>query len=508
MLLRMRGYGVWTVVMLVAACGGAERRAASSSGASSDLGARSGTLLWAKPATGPGHCLGIAVAALPDGDAVAIGDFTGEVTFGAGGDSETTFRSETRNPDLFLARYRPDGQLAWAKHVGGPGAEHGRGVAALPDGSVVVVGLSGISNPGDAATFGAGEPTEVSLVAVEGGITSFVAKYDPAGAVVWAKGIDGWGTSRIDGVTVTPDGGAVISGTFTRQLVLGRGESGEVTLTSVGEEDIFLAKLGADGALAWAKRAGGAGSPDGGYAAAALADGHVLVVGTFMSQATFGVGESAEATLSSASADDVFIANYGPDGSLIWAKSAGGLGAESARALALLPDGGALITGYLQAVPTAAEGAVERPLAQSGDPMLVARYDSRGVQLWAKSAVGTGGSYTGFGIASLPDGDGIVIGTFHHEATFGAGESGETTLTSVGASEIFVARHNGDGTLAWAIRVGTERDDSGSGIAVLRDGGVVITGTIADGAFSGPAATFGTSIAALEPGFFIAKFAP
>ena len=73
--------------------------------------------------------------------------------------------------------------------------------------------------------------------------------------------------------------------------------------------------------------------------------------------------------------------------------------------------------------------------------------------LWAKSAEGTSAD-KGLGIAAFPNGSSVVTGRFRTSATFGAGEPNESTLTSAGSLDIFVARYNADGSLAWARSAG------------------------------------------------------
>ena len=54
----------------------------------------------------------------------------------------------------------------------------------------------------------------------------------------------------------------------------------------------------------------------------------------------------------------------------------------------------------------------------------------------------------------LSDGSSLVTSFFWDTDTFGPGEPGQTLLTSAGGADIFVARYNPDGTLAWAKRAG------------------------------------------------------
>jgi hypothetical protein len=312
------------------------------------------------------------------------------------------------------------------------------------------------------------------------------------------------------------DGSVIVTGTFANQITFGPGEFGEVTLTVAGgpsaqnwgDGDIFVAKYDPTGAIAWAKRAGSVVEAESGTAVAALPDSSAVITGRFLFEATFGQGESGEVTLRPADPyQDAFVAKYSAVGALIWAKSAGGIGYDTASAIAVSPNGDMLVTGFRPESLPGSERDPEHTLPDSGEPFLVARYDSQGSQLWAKSAV-LSGTQEGTGVASLGDGTALVTGTFRGDATFGTGENGEVTLAAAGGEDIFIARYDVDGTLAWAMRVGGSGPDWGSGIAVLTDGNAVVLGGVTQRTPADRAAAENTFGVTLEPGFFIAKFAP
>ena len=62
-----------------------------------------------------------------------------EVVFGEGEEGETRFRSIGRYADVFVARYEPDGRLAWVSTDNYGGGQY-LDVAVLPGGGVVVTG--------------------------------------------------------------------------------------------------------------------------------------------------------------------------------------------------------------------------------------------------------------------------------------------------------------------------------------------------------------------------------
>jgi len=92
-----------------------------------------------------------------------------------------------------------------------------------------------------------------------------------------------------------------------------------------------------------------------------------------------------------------------------------------------------------------------------------------------------------------------VAGSFTGSATFG-----ETTLTSLGESDAFIARYNAAGSLLWVKQAGSSGIDEGRAIAIDKNGESYMTGT-----FSGNA-VFGTTIlaasAADDKDAFIARY--
>src|SRR3972149_4329281 len=96
---------------------------------------------------------------------------------------------------------------------------------------------------------------------------------------------------------------------------------------------------------------------------------------------------------------------------------------------------------------------------------------------WAKRAGGTSFDYNfSGGIAADTSGNSYVTGSFNGSATFGAGETNETTLVSAGESDIFVAKYDSSGMLVWAKRAGGTSHDNGRGIAVDSSGNSYVMG--------------------------------
>src|SRR5580692_3772018 len=89
----------------------------------------------------------------------------------------------------------------------------------------------------------------------------------------------------------------------------------------------------------WSSRVGGPQADTGG-AVVSDATGASVVVGTFQGTATFG-----SVPFTSAGAIDFFVAKYGSDGELAWARVFGGSGNDAASGVALDASGDVLVAG-------------------------------------------------------------------------------------------------------------------------------------------------------------------
>ncbi|MEY2986428.1 MAG: hypothetical protein RJB24_657 [Candidatus Parcubacteria bacterium] len=204
-----------------------------------------------------------------------------------------------------------------------------------------------------------------------------------------------------------------------------------------------------------------------------LSDGSSIVVGAFTGTYTFGQGETNATTLVSAGSRDIFVAKYNPNGTLVWAKRAGGTSEDyGATKVVVYPDGSSVVTGSFTDTAVFGQGETNATtLVSAGSRYIfVARYNANGTLAWAKRAGSTGAAEYGFGLAINSDDSVLAIGYFEGSATFGQGETNAVTLVSAGNVDTFLAKYNANGTLAWAKSVGGDSFEWGYGISNNIDG--------------------------------------
>jgi hypothetical protein len=135
----------------------------------------------------------------------------------------------------------------WAEEAYTSNTELANDVAADPvSGDIVVVG----EFAGDISTFYGPQ-----FVAAVGG--GFVAKYNSAGAVVWAFRIGGNNDDRCKGVAIDASGNIYVTGYITNVADLRGNSASSAVFNATGGRDMFIAKYNSAGMFQWARLAGG-----------------------------------------------------------------------------------------------------------------------------------------------------------------------------------------------------------------------------------------------------------
>jgi hypothetical protein len=150
-----------------------------------------GALTWGKIIGDDSDQNGNGVAADKDGNVLVTGTFAGQIQFPGG-----AMLTAKGAYDIFLVKLDPAGSETWSKSFGFAGAsDSGLGVAVDQFGNVA---FGGVFN-GDLDLLGGGNPPFTAVGSGDG----FVAKYDPAGKILWGTSFGGGGYDIVWSVAVS-----------------------------------------------------------------------------------------------------------------------------------------------------------------------------------------------------------------------------------------------------------------------------------------------------------------
>ncbi len=269
---------------------------------------KAGKVLWVQTVGGAALDGGNEICADAKNNALVIGNTYGSITVGA-----KEFRHRG-GMDAFVLKYAADGTLLWARQLAGTGNEQGRGLAAAPDGSVLVTGeFSGSMGLGETTLESVGDARDI-----------FVGKFSATGEPVWARRFGSTGEDYGRGIGADARGNIYLSGVFSGKVNF----EGQLLDSGQGK-GIFFIKLDPLGRVQWARSMSGAAWAEG---AEIEVDnqGRSFVSGTFVG--TLGIGARKIGVPGKAG---MFVASFGADGELLWLKEPRGNARSANYAIAL-----------------------------------------------------------------------------------------------------------------------------------------------------------------------------
>ncbi len=336
-----------------------------------------GNFLWAKQAGGTFGEFGQGIAVDGLGNCYVTGRYgSNPSTFGAGEPNETALAGLpisgglNNGEDVFIAKYDTNGLLQWAKSAGGATGNQGVGIDLDAAGNCYVTGRYSTSS-----TFGPGEPNQTTLTSPLGpSFEIFVAKFSPNGNLAWVRG--GQGQAEHDqgtAIAVDAAGNSYATGTY-RSIAPFGGQLNQIQIDNGGAEDVFIVKHDTDGNRQWVKMVVG---PDGEFSVGIALDSagspYLTGYGFFL---VFGAGEENEVSLAGIGSNDVFLAKYGTDGLLQWARFDGGTGDDRGQALAIDATGGIHVVGRIFQTATFGSGQANQTAITSagGSDIFIAKF--------------------------------------------------------------------------------------------------------------------------------------
>jgi len=290
----------------------------------------------------------------------------------------------------------------WAQTYGGTGADFATAALATPDGGYVVAGYTNSFSPGT--------------------IAAWLLKLDANGEVVWQKIYSGpYFGIYPNSVELAADGGYIVAADLW---------------ATGGEANVWVAKLDANGNLAWQKSYGG-NAVDISRNAIATADGGYAIAA---STGSFALGSF-----------DVWVLKLDSAGNIVWQKAYGGYADDQAGVIRATRDGGYVIAGYAGAFP-----------APGRKSAWLLRIDASGNVLWHNAYAGALGDTVAQDVRPTPDGGYIVAGYRYS--------------TGPGLTDALLLRLDAAGNIVWQKTYGGINHDAANSVLATSDGGFVVAG--------------------------------
>ncbi|HSD13510.1 MAG TPA: T9SS type A sorting domain-containing protein [Flavobacterium sp.] len=275
-------------------------------------------------------------------------------------------------------------------------------------------------------------------------------------------------------------------------------------LTSVGGSDIFMAKYDSNGNYLWAKRLGDVADEDYATCIAVSNNGEIYVSGHFQGTVDFDPSvATANLVCTGYLYSDMFIAKYDNNGNYIWAKAIGGdNGWEYTHSLAVKSNGELCITGRFNGIADFDPSAATVNLTNTGnDDIFIAKYDTNGNYLWAKSMQAS----ESYSLALNSIGEIYITGNFINTVDFDP-SAATANLTAAGNNDIFFAKYDNNGNYLWAKAIGGTSSDVGLFLVLNSSNEIYITGYFRDSVDFDPSAA-ATTLTSLGNGdVFLAKY--
>lgn len=295
-------------------------------------------LIWSKTMGSSSTDRGNSISVDADGNVYTTGSFSGTVDFDP--NTGTHLISSNGETDIFVQKLDSEGNLLWAKNMGGIDDDKGESITSDDNGNVYTIGSFQDITDLDP---NAGEHSFTS----NGFTDVFIQKLDENGNFLWAHQL---GDSSLDyghSISTDPNGNIYASGAIEGTVDFDPGP-GTLNLSSNGFIDIFIQKLDSAGNLLWAKVIGGSGN-DACQSIVCNENGNTYSTGFFSGTVDFDTG-SETSSISSNGLYDIFVQKLDEDGNILWLKQMGGVSYDDGQAINIDTNGDVYITGSFEGV--------------------------------------------------------------------------------------------------------------------------------------------------------------
>jgi hypothetical protein len=214
---------------------------------------------------------------------------------------------------------------------------------------------------------------------------------------------------------------------------------------------------------------------------------NTIVAGTFTGTLDLDPSLTGSANVLSNGGTDIFVAKYGADGKLVWARSLGGAGADSLADLAFDPAGNVYIGGTFNGAVDFNPNPNVTATATSADggSGFVWKLNFFGDLVWGRTIDGPSSISA---LAIDPQGSVVTTGIFHGTTDFDPTDAGTANLTTTNVNgAAFAWRLDPNGGLQWAKGFQTTGSIEAPAVTIDGSGNTYVAGRLTGTADLDPA---------------------
>ncbi len=359
----------------------------------------SGVLQWIQTSGGTGQAQSVDIALDTNGDVYITGYFFGTVSFNG--------QSFTNNSvSCFVAKYTSEGNFQWIK----------TGTGGISNKLI----LDKNNNIYLTGTFSYTLTLDGIIKNSRGSNDVFLAKYDSNGNLKWVQTAGG----SLD------DGGNHLAVDFNQNVYLTgyfstTASFNQISKSSAGWSDAFIAKYNTDGNIQWVETFGGSGH-DYGTRIAVDANNNIYCTGNFLYTVNFkGTSKTARGST------DIFILKLNTNRELEWLTTIDGIGTDWVQSMSIDSNNNLYLTGYFTDILVLGN-KTRFPIGEQD--AFVAKYNYKGILYWAEIISGTGSEEV-LDLAIDTNKNLYLTGFFRQSASIN-----NISYTSAGNEDILIAR--------------------------------------------------------------------
>lgn len=301
----------------------------------------------------------------------------------------------------------------------------------------------------------------------KGGNDYWVIKIDEAGNKLWDKTFGGDGNDGLETIVASPGGGYLLGG-FSYSYA-----GADKTEDSRGSADYWVVKIDESGTILWDKTFGGE-EDDFLKAMIPTPDGGFLLGGYSYSGLGANKTEASRDTSTNYMyTSDFWLIKINGSGSKIWDKTIGGSAKDNLQSLALAADGGFLIGGSSTS-GLSGEKSQERWGSNINEDYWIVKVNETGTKIWDKTIGGNGIDVLA-AIAPTADGGYLLGGSSDSDIMAGK------TAANKGGADFWVVKILGNGTKVWDKTYGGRGNDKLKTIVQAINGSYLLGGSSTSG---------------------------